>query len=793
MAQCAQMDASVVVCGQLFAPEVLDRINAAAREQPQGSRAELARRVCDWLGWRTENGQRKAVSCRVALGRLAERGLIDLPAPRRRVRFSGSSFARTRLDVPWRLEGSVKELRGLKLVLVSSKDRELDLQWKKLVATHHYLGYRPLCGAQLRYLIGCEQGWLGALGFSAAALHLKARERWIGWSHAARQSHLQKVVANSRFVIVRGVGVKNLASKILAMAQKRLPGDWAQAYGYRPLLLETYVESKRFAATSYRAANWIYVGKTCGRGRQDRAHREKKPIKDIYLYPLVPDFQKRLCEEPGPARLSPTRCGKLPKPPRDWAEQEFGYVRLRDRRHRKRLFTVARDFYAQPGANIPQACQSRAKTKAAYRLFEHKAVNMEAILSSHYHSTMERIAREKIPVVLAVQDTTSFNYDTHADMEGLGPINTHVDGAQGILLHDTMAYTPAGTAMGLVDIQAWARDPKQFGKRATRYQRAIEQKESYKWLKSFQGAARLQRQLGAATTVVSVGDREADVYELFLLAKSDPAHPKLLVRAEQDRRVKDSSACLWPYMESQAVAGQRVLYLPRRKGRAARTCVLEIRFAQVELHAPKRNPSLGALSLWAVYVTEVNPPSPKEAIEWMLLTTLEVDSFEQAVEKIDWYNKRWGIEEYHRTLKSGCRIENRQLADRTVWENCLAIDLVVAWRIEHIKKLSRTRPQAPCSIAFEQHEWQALLAFKRPDQPLPSTPPNLREITRLTAELGGFLGRKGDGEPGSTTLARGLQRLQDIATAFLIFKQHDHSMQQPPDPNPPVASHKDYG
>jgi hypothetical protein len=246
-------------------------------------------------------------------------------------------------------------------------------------------------------------------------------------------------------------------------------------------------------------------------------------------------------------------------------------------------------------------------------------------------------------------------------------------------------------------------------------------------------------------------------------------------------------------MESQAVAGQRVLDLPRRKGRAARHCVLEIRFAQVELHPPKRNPSLGALSLWAIYLTEVNPPSPKEAIEWMLLTTLEVNTFEQAVEKIDWYNKRWGIEEYHRTLKSGCRIENRQLGDRTVWQNCLAIDLVVAWRIEHIKKLSRTRPQAPCSMAFEEHEWQALLAFKRPHQPLPSTAPNLREITRLTAELGGFLGRKGDGEPGSTTLARGLQRLQDIATAFLILKQHHHSLHQPTDSNPPVASHKDYG
>ena len=473
------MDSSVVVCGRVFPHDFLQRINAAVRDHPEWSRADVARRVCDWLDWRAATGKRKEVNCRAALVRLERHRLIDLPPPRRSVRFSGCRFAATRLNVPARLEGSVHELSKLELVLVNSKDRERDLQWKKLVATHHYLGYRPLCGAQLRYLISCEHGYVGALGFSAAALYLKARDRWIGWSHAARQAYLRCVVANSRFVIARQVKVVNLASKVLAMAQKRLDKDWQQAYGYRPLLLETYVESKRFEATSYRAANWIYVGHTRGRGRQDRAHRACQPIKDIYLYALDPDCRQRLCEEPGPARRSPTGSTKPPKPPHDWAEEEFGTIRLRDGRHRERLFTVARDFYAQPAANIPQACGSRAKTKGAYRLFKHKAVSMKTILSSHYDSTMERIAREKIKVVLAVQDTTSFNYDTHADMEGLGPINTHVDGAQGILLHDTMAYTTEGTALGLVDVQVWARDPHEFGKSATRYQRPIEQKESF--------------------------------------------------------------------------------------------------------------------------------------------------------------------------------------------------------------------------------------------------------------------------------------------------------------------------
>jgi hypothetical protein len=355
-----------------------------------------------------------------------------------------------------------------------------------------------------------------------------------------------------------------------------------------------------------------------------------------------------------------------------------------------------------------------------------------------------------------------------------------------------MAFTTEGTALGLVDVQVWARDPGEFGKRATRHQRPIEQKESFKWLKSFRAAARLQRQLGPATTVVSVGDREADVYELFALALSDLAHPKLLVRAERDRRVKDTSACLWQYMESQPVAGERLFHIPRRKGRAARDAVLQIRFAQVTLRPPQLKSSLGALTVWAVYAIEISPPSEKDAVEWMLLTTVEVNDFEQALEKVDWYKRRWGIEEYHRTIKSVCRIESRQLGDRTVWENCLAIDLVVAWRIEHIKKLSRQTPQAPCSVAFEEHEWQALFAFKHPDQPLPSTAPSVHEMTYMTAELGGFLGRKSDGKPGSTTIGRGLQRLHDLALGFLLGKEF-HSLQQLTASKRPFPSQGRYG
>jgi len=758
----------VVASGRVFPAAVMKRLSAAIRAHPQWSRAELARQLCQWMDWRSANGRLKEMSCRSALLQLHRRGLIALPPPRRSVAAHGRRYGGGKRQGPTLGPGSLSELGRIELVLVNG-NRQLSQQWKELVDAHHYLGYRPLCGAQLRYLVRCRHGEIGAFGFSAPAYRLKARDRWIGWSEAARRLHLQWVVCNSRFVLSVGVKVDNLASKALAMATRRLPHDWQKTYGYRPVLLETYVEQRRFAGTCYRAANWAQVGCTRGRGRNDRHHRCPKSVKDIYLYPLDPNWRELLCEEPGPARLAPGLQGAAAPPAQegDWASEEFAAVRMRDGRHRQRLVTVARDFFAQPQANIPQACRSRIKTKAAYRFFAHDGVSMKAILAAHYDSTMHRIERERCAVVLAAQDTTSFNYSSHGEMEGLGPIGTSRTGPQGVMLHDTMVYDAEGTALGLIDAQVWARNPKQMGKRHKRHQRPIDKKESIKWLKSFVAAARLQRQLGEQTTVVSVGDREADVYELFVLALADPAHPKLLVRAERDRLLEDGQGHLWEHIEEQAVAGRYRLDVPRRKGRREREAMMEVRHAEVELKPPKRKAHLGTVRVWAVLARELDPPSAKDAVEWMLLSTAEVTDLTQAREKVEWYKKRWSIEEYHRTIKSGCRIEDRQLEDRTNWEKCLAVDLVVAWRIEHLKKLSRQKPQEPATIAYETREIEALCAYmkRQPPQGMPS----IREMTRMVAQLGGFLGRKSDGEPGSITLTRGLHMLHVIVTSWQIF------------------------
>ncbi len=349
-----------------------------------------------------------------------------------------------------------------------------------------------------------------------------------------------------------------------------------------------------------------------------------------------------------------------------------------------------------------------------------------------------------------------------------------------------MAFTVEGVALGLLDVQVWARDPAEFGKKHQRYELPIEQKESAKWLRSFDAVTAVQRRL-PATTVVSVGDREADLYELFVAAVSQPGTPKLLVRAERDRLVADGQGHLWAQVESQPLAGIQALRVPRRHGQPRRVAQLEVRFAALTLRPPKRKPELGPVHVWGVQARETAAPAGVEPVEWMLVTTLEVGSFEQATEKLAWYAQRWQIEVYHRTLKSGCRIEQRQLSSAGRLENCLAIDMVVAWRVVHLTKLGRDTPEVPCTVFFEDHEWKALWGFVHHTPQLPAEPPSLRTAIRLVAGLGGFLGRKSDGEPGCQTLWLGLQRLDDIAMAWQVFTSPDFVGHFS------VSSPKDYG
>ncbi len=724
------------------------------------------------------------MSCRVALLKLHREGHLSLPEPgvRNWTMVQGErsllSFAEIESLRCW-----FKMLGEIKLVVVESKNRSLSRLWNDLMERYHYLGAGPLCGGQMRYLIESSvHGWIGGLAFSAAAWRVAPRDRWIGWSEEARKANLGKVVCNSRFLLVPRVA--HLASHVLSLCPQRVQQDWVGRYGVRPVLLETYVERDRFKGICYRSANWVHVGETQGRGRMDRHRTYSAPIKDVYIYALQRNARKQLCvEPPKPIRCRSWAAGVT----QGWAEEELGEVDLKDRRMNKRLLTLAQAFYARPQANIPQACQTRAETKAAYRFLDHPETSMEALLEPHYQTTVVRMSREK--VILAVQDTTSLNYSAHPATENIGPIGSYKDGAIGLFVHSTMAFNPEGTPLGLLDVQCWARDGADFGKKKRRHSLPIEQKESYKWLESFRKVAQAQKQC-PETMVVSVGDREADVYELFELALSDPLGPKFLIRAEQDRLLAEGQGHLWEKMAQQEVSGIQEIQVPRQKNRPARVARLEVRFAEVTLKSPKNKKWRPELTLWAVWAREAEAPPNGERIEWMLLTTLPVSTFEEAVEKLTWYTIRWGIEVYHRTLKSGCKVEERQLGHADRIETCLAIDMVVAWRIFHLAKLGRETPDVPCTVFFEETEWQALVAYVTQNPKPPEKPPTLREAMRMVATLGGFLGRKGDGEPGTKSLWLGLQRLDDLSSMWKLLTAIPNSYPSLP---PLVSSNPGYG
>ncbi|MFU8841955.1 MAG: Druantia anti-phage system protein DruA [Nitriliruptoraceae bacterium] len=286
--------------GRDFTPDDLEVIRGIAARLP--TRNQIAQAVCQALGWRRIDGRPKDMSARLALLRMADDGLITLPPPRNR----NGNGRHTRylppdpqlaLDLDAQpMPATLATLGPIRLAVV--EDSAASTRWRTLIATHHYLGHAPFAGAQLRYLAESSHGTVAALGFAASAWKCAPRDTHIGWDAATREARLHLVVGNARFLIPPQVTVPNLASHLLAAAARRLAADWQQRYGYRPVLLETFVETGRFTGAAYKAANWTCVGQTKGRGKLDHHHQRAVPVKDIYLRPLHRHWRRILTAPP---------------------------------------------------------------------------------------------------------------------------------------------------------------------------------------------------------------------------------------------------------------------------------------------------------------------------------------------------------------------------------------------------------------------------------------------------------------------------------------------------------------
>ena len=740
-------------------------------EAGDASRTEIARRVCREFGFLDSRGQLQMASCQKALRSLHAAGRIELPAPRH----GGAPRCRPRrlgqpLPAPTAVPASAGAVQGLRLTEVRTPLQRRT--WNELVASEHPQGAVLHVGAQLRYLIESEHGLLGALGFAASALAVAARDEWIGWSPALRRKRLHRVVALSRFLIRPAVQCRCLASKVLSMALRQLPSDFRRRYGYRPALVETFVQRDLHAGTCFQAANWTRVGQTAGRGRF-APPGQRVPVKSIFLRPLRRDFRAVLgaAAPPPEQALGPAEGLALDQ----FAHNEMGGAPLGDLRLSKRLVRTTHMQAAAPTLSVPEAAEGdRGQVKGHYRFIDQPAaseVTPENILAPHRARTLRRLQGER--VALCLQDGSDLNFAEHPGCVGLGLIakNKNSEGTRGLHMHSTLAVSTAGVPLGVPLIQYDAPDGKaQRGK-------PLEERKTFRWIRGLRDCAAMAAQLGG-TRLVSVMDREADVFALFAEQRRLDG-VDLLVRARHNRTQGKGRPKLFDGMRAQAAQGRLRIEVARSSARVrtrkqaasplreARTARTELRWKTVELRDPDGRQA--PLRLQLVHVWEAAAPAGVEALEWFLLTTLEVSSQADAERMLHWYGLRWRIEDWHRILKSGCKAE--YLGHRTGQriERAVTIKAVIAWRLAAMTLLGRETPEMPAEALFTQVQIRVLRHFAARRRL--AAPRNLGLAVRTMAILGGYLYRRNAPPPGHQKIWSGWTRLTIMAEAYEL-KDH---------------------
>lgn len=431
-----------------------------------------------------------------------------------------------------------------------------------------------------------------------------------------------------------------------------------------------------------------------------------------------------------------------------------------------------------PEASINAASDGWGDTVAAYRFFNNKAVTPEEILRPHREATVRRMADH--PVVLVVQDTTELDYTKHPpkDARCLNKAERF-----GLYSHTHLAVTPDKLILGVVGLDHFDRDPLTLGKADERSSLPIEQKESFRWLLGYRLACQLAVD-SPGTQIVSVADREADVYDIFIDAQQKhgtaceggQAAADYLIRARVDRCTPEHDLASGPavfYKVRAEVGASKLLTTrtidlaetPKRKARVAR---LEVRALRLEVKPPHERSHLPSVTMNVVLVEEVGGPGDDTDVSWLLLTSLPIGTLEEVLKVIDYYAARWAVEVYFRTWKTGCRVEEIQLETQARLKNCLAMYAIVAWRVLYLTYLNRTCPTLPCTVVFEEGEWKSvwLVVAKLP---LPQKPPELAEMMRLLTQLGGYNNRAGEPPAGPQPLWIGLRRMADFSLAWQTF------------------------
>lgn len=469
-----------------------------------------------------------------------------------------------------------------------------------------------------------------------------------------------------------------------------------------------------------------------------------------------------------------------------WAEEEMATADLKDKRLNARLTRLLSDLGDHPVASIPAACGGNAETVAAYRFFDNEKVTVQGVLEPHFAATRQRMANHSL--VLLVQDTTELDLTRpEQQVVGAGPMDS--EARRGAFVDLIEAFTPDGTPLGAIAEDIWTRDEKHFSrpqkeKRKRRKASPIEEKESFRWLEGLRKVRQAAQELPEVQCIY-VADSEADIYQVFAEPRGErPVH--WLVRACQERRVcgKEgaSAGTIREELMSNSVLFTNEITVRkrtaktscesrgRRMPRKARKALVEVRAAAITLRPPAHSDrSLRPVSINVVLVREANAPAGEEPIEWILLTTLPIGSVDEVRQVIQYYSTRWMIEILFRTLKSGCRVEERLFEHIDRLLPCVALYSIVAWRTLMLVRLGRSCPDMDCEAVFEPAEWKSVWMVIHRKAP-PRKPPTLAVMLRLIGQLGGYVNRPNRTDlPGPQTTWIGLQRMRDLAWAWNTF------------------------
>ena len=733
----------------------LPRLNEILQSHPSYGRTALARTVCEAFGFYSATGKLRTASSLQALVVLEREGLIKLPPSASRPNRPNARLLSDPVPSPTDVPDRIGELDGLRIERVRTRE-ELAL-WNTLMADEHPLGGTKFAGIQKKYLFNSDHGYLGGIGFAAAALYLAPRDEWMGWSSEQRDAFRSHVIGLNRFLIRPGVRCKNLASYLLSRSLRQMKADLYEEHAQRIWVVETFVDPS-YSGSCFLAAGFHKVGQTKGRGRHASTNACTRSKKTVLLYEFSSGWRSQLGVAPAP--IYPTLEIHAGLDGDQWSEHEFGEADLGDRRRTARLVKSARLLSRIPGEPITSNLEmDRAAVSGHYRFIEHPdttAVTPERILGPHRKRTVERIRGQK--VALCVIDETKITYSTRPACDGLDVVgrNQTSSEAQGVRLHATLAVNDQGLPLGVLRCGYRPSDPSS----------AFPDRQ--RWADAVDDVVACAKAVRRSTQMVVVMDREGDSTALMERCLRSQ-RVDVLVRAKHDRVLPNGKKLfgLLQGLESSGEVEVPIQRLSRRvksgrvphEGREGRDAAMEVRFCAVALPCGR---------MTAVQIRETDRSSG--ALEWTLLTSLPVNTLEEAKQVVEYYLLRWRIEDTFRVLKSGCKVEELRMQSARALHRAVTIYMVIAWRLMLLTLLGREVPNASVEVMFTKTQLRVLRNLAT-EHDLPE-PDHMASAVLLVALLGGYQPGKKRPPPGVEVMWRGYRRLEVGAMCVSLDLKH---------------------